>query len=119
MYRISVDSRLHRVEFTFVGAYSDAELDRFDREMMAGARKARGGAGHFDILADFTQTGVMPQKAAGDSQRRALWCRKHGLRKSANVTESALMKMQIERVARDSNVRCFRTRAEALAWLLA
>lgn len=117
MYRISVDTRLHRVVFSFSGAYSDDELDMFDRQMIASARKARGTAGFFDLMADFTESTVMPQKAASDSERRARWCREHGLRKSANVTTSALLKLQIERVTRDPNMRCFRTRIEALEWL--
>jgi len=117
MYRIAIDERRHRVEFTLSGVYSDDELNRFDRDMMTAARRARGSAGFFDIVADFTQSSVMPQKTAGDSERRAVWCREHGLRRSANITPSALMKMQIERVTRDPNMRCFATRAEALVWL--
>ncbi|HJQ17947.1 MAG TPA: hypothetical protein VJ859_13225 [Allosphingosinicella sp.] len=117
MYVIKIDPWRHRVEFAFSGVYSEVELNRFDRAMMAAALKAKGEADHFDIVADFSESSVMPQKHAGDSERRARWCKAKGLRRSANITPSALMRLQIERVTKDPDMRCFATRAEALSWL--
>lgn len=117
MYRIEVDEAAHRVIIEFSGGYADDEFDAFDAELHRAVARAKGSSACFDMIVDWARSEIMPQETSKDSERRVAWCLANGLRRSANITGSALMKMQLQRVAPDPRFRSFAARSEGLAWL--
>ncbi|RVT43488.1 hypothetical protein [Sphingobium algorifonticola] len=117
MVQVIINKAAHRVEIAFKDGYSKAALAGFDTQLRAAASLAKGHGSWFDILADFSDFGVMPQDTTDDGHARIAWCMANGLRRSANVTGSTIMKMQIERLAPDPRFQYFRTREQAAAWL--
>jgi hypothetical protein len=116
MENITADASKHRVNIEFVGTYS-GDIARFSEEIKSKARIAKGGGQHFDMISDFTQSHVIPQNLAGASAEVAEWCGDNGLRKSANVVNSMLLKLQLDRLTPDGRFKTFLSREEAEAWL--
>ncbi len=70
------------------------------------------------MISDFSRSMVMPQDIAHESKNLAIWLIENGLRKSANILQSATQRMQIARVTqRDEKFAYFTSREEAAAWL--
>ncbi|NQZ45930.1 MAG: hypothetical protein HRT63_00170 [Erythrobacter sp.] len=98
--------------------YQDHDRPQFTRDFQAAVLCVKGGADHFDILADFSGSMVMPQDIATDSMTLAQWLVANGLRRSANVSQSVTQQMQVRRVtANDAHFQMFPTRTIAEAWL--
>ncbi len=98
--------------------FGDHDRNAFMRDMKQAALNVRALEGYFDILADFSNSIVMPRDIADDSEDMAAWFISNGLRRSANVSQSVTQQMQIRRVTRhDTKFAIFRTRAEAESWL--
>lgn len=116
MDEVKADSSKHRVEVIFAGAYS-GEIAEFTDKLKDGARVAKAGGRHFDMLTDFTQSPVMPQTLLGGAADAISWCAENGLRKAANVVSSMLMKMQLDRLTQDEKFKTFLDREEAEKWL--
>ena len=117
MYSIFVNERASRVDIFFVGMTEPEEFITFDQNLRAAAIKARGAGAYFDLIVDFSEAALMSQEMAVDTQGTIAWCIANGLRKSANLTTSALMKMQVQRVSSNDRFRTFGSRADAEAWL--
>ena len=117
MYEIAVDEEAHRVDIRFVGMSTPEEFIAFDRHLRAAAIQAKSAGAHFDLIVDFSKATLMTQEIAVDSQGTIAWCVANGLRKSANLTTSALMKMQVQRVSSNDRFRMFGSRVDAEAWL--
>ena len=98
--------------------YEDHDGPRFVKELQSAALSVKGSGDHFDILADFSNSIVMPQDVANDSEAIAQWLLENGLRRSANVSQSITQHMQVKRVTKkDDKFGLFATRAEAEKWL--
>ena len=98
--------------------YEDHDRPQFQRDMKLAALSVKGGHGHFDILADFSNSMVMPRVIANDSEDMAAWFITNGLRRSANISQSVTQQMQIRRVTRqDERFGLFSTREEGERWL--
>lgn len=117
MYRITAVPAEHRVDVDFIGNYADIDQTAISRELRAEILKVKGDFGYFDLLVDYRQTHVMPQAQTGNGRQEIEWCLANGLRRSANVMNSALVRMQIQRLTANHRFQMFATRAEALAWL--
>ena len=88
--------------------YQDHDRPQFTRDFQAAVLCVKGGADHFDILADFSGSMVMPQDIATDSMTLAQWLVANGLRRSANVSQSVTQQMQVRRVtANDAHFQMF------------
>ncbi len=117
MYKIEKDLLKQRLTLT-LDRYSDHDRMQFHDDMKQAALEIMRIKGHFDILADFTDSIVMPRDIAEDSEDMASWFVLNGLRRSANISQSFTQKMQIGRVTRrNDRFRIFTTRIEAEAWL--
>jgi hypothetical protein len=110
------DAQKRRVEVTFVGHYS-GDMNKFSNDIKANARAAKAGGRYFDILSDYRQTHVLPQQLLAESTELIQWCVDNGVRKSASVVSSILLKMQLERMTPDEGFKVFLSRDEAIAWL--
>lgn len=117
MVQVITHHELHLVEFVFDDGYSSVSMAGFSELMRTAAQAVKGSGDYFDILADFRRYGVMPQGTSNDSIEQIEWCLANGLRKSANITTSAIMKLQIQRLSPSPRFWFFTTREEALAWL--
>jgi hypothetical protein len=117
MYCIDTIPSKSRLLMTFED-FANLDFEMFMRDAQAATLQAKGASRHFDILADFSDTMVMPQNIARGSQDIACWFLENGLRRSANVMQSITQRMQIQRVTdRDTKFAYFETHAEAQAWL--
>lgn len=117
MHHLVVDPHKRLVRFALIGFLDEAASEAFDADLRAAVRDLTASGPSFDILADLREHILMHQSEAGKSRERMKWLVDHGLRKSANIMTSALVKMQIERLASNPRFRYFATEEEALAWL--
>ena len=117
MYTIDKVPSKHRIVIEF-DKYHDHDQMKFLDDLQAAALSVRSVDRQFDMLADFTQSMVMPQDIAKDSVSLSDWLIKNGMRRSANMTQSMTQRMQISRVT-DQSARFgyFATRAEGEHWL--
>lgn len=117
MYEIRRDYKRRRIVVLLDG-YEDHDRPQFQHDVKAAALSVKGGADHFDILADFSNSSVMPRAIADDSEDIAVWFLENGLRRSANVSQSITQRMQIRRVTEHNDLfAMFGSRAEAERWL--
>jgi hypothetical protein len=117
MYKIERVPSKHRVEM-FLDNYEGHDQQRFLREVQQTAISVRNTDGSFDVLADFTESIVMPQEISQESADLAAWLVTNGMRRSANIIRNATQRMQIKRVtAHDERFGYFENRAEAETWL--
>lgn len=117
MYEIEKDPVKRRVILR-LDKYEDHDSPRFIHDLQHAALSVKGADPTFDILADFSDSMVMPQHIAQESADIAAWLMANGLRKSANVSRSVTQKMQVRRVThQDKRFGLFETRADAEAWL--
>jgi len=117
MHSIEKLTSKHRIVIQF-GSYVDHDPDAFAIELKQAAFDVKGSLGEFDILADFTESMVMPQDAAKSSEDVISWCLANGMRKSANVIQNVTQRMQVKRVTeQDPRFGYFGTREQAAEWL--
>lgn len=117
MYQITADPANHRLDVDFIGDYADIDQADFSRALRAEALKVKGSGRYFDLLVDYTRIHVMPKEETEHGREEIQWCLANGLRKSANVMNSAIMKMQIQRLTANDRFQMFGSRADAIAWL--
>ncbi len=117
MYIIEKDYAKRRLVF-LLDRYQDHDRPQFQRDVKDSALKVKGRHDHFDILADFSNSMVMPRAIADDSEDIATWLVENGLRRSANISRSVTQRMQIRRVTdHDARFAMFATREEGERWL--
>ena len=117
MYEIERQPSKHRVLIKF-DSYADHDRIKFIVDLQEAALSVRSADRHFDMLADFTESIVMPQPIAKDSITLSDWLVQNGLRKSANVMTSITQQMQVQRVTeRNEKFGYFETRTAAERWL--
>ena len=118
MYKIEADFEKHCV-MILISNSDDEEPAAFAADMKRAASAIRQKNPYFDILADHTQASmVIPQERMGSVNALVEWCDANGLRKSANIVDSFVQRMQLKRVtANNPSLGYFKTRAEAEAWL--
>ena len=117
MYTIEEVPAKNRIVVIF-DRFEDHDRTQFISDIQRAALKVRSSERHFDMLADFTQSMVMPQPIAKDSITLSDWLLENGLRKSANIMVSITQRMQVARVTdHDKRYDFFETRAEGERWL--
>ncbi len=118
-YTINIDYAKHRVEVTMYAYQNDTK--KFFAEFQHAAIQAKGGGKSFDCAVDFTQMSgvspVMPQNISHESNVISEWSIAHGMRRSANILNSVLFKMQLHRNVTGDHFATFSNRADAEAWL--
>jgi hypothetical protein len=118
-YVMTVDRAKHRVEIEFHSYGGDT--DAFFADLKAAVVQAKGITTQFDIMTDFTKmqqiSPVMPRGVADTSTDLNKWVVENGLRKSASIMGSALLKLQLQRVAETDKLAIFDNHDDAEAWL--
>lgn len=116
-YSITRETARNRVIIVYQGP-RDYPLEEFWEEFKEAVHFAKCAKPYFDTLVDHTQSTVLPHDRSKKGQEMAVWCRENGLRRSANVVPSAVMRMQMQRITgRGEEFAFFDTREEAEAWL--
>ena len=117
MYSIMPIRAKNRVVVVFVNDFEHGQAI-FNTELKNAVKEVRAEDRHFDLLVDFSTAPVMSQDRAGQGGEMINWCLANGLRKSANVMDTVLQRMQVKRVsANDDKFQYFTSYAEAEAWL--
>lgn len=116
-YSISRDVTKGRVIVTFDGPRT-YPIDKFWEAFTEAVQFAKCARPHFDVLLDHSRATIMPPERTQKSEEMAIWCVENGLRKSANIVPSAVLRMQLQRVTKNEEpFGFFETQAEAEAWL--
>ncbi|MEP3052222.1 MAG: hypothetical protein ABJP48_05695 [Erythrobacter sp.] len=117
MYKIHPQIQKNRVLIVFDGEF-DYDQTEFAEEIKKAVLTVRSTEREFDLLADYSKVTVMDQSRASRSEEIVAWCVDNGLRKSANVMNSALQRIQIKRLASQNDKwKFFETLSEAEMWL--
>ena len=117
MYAIEENYAKRRLVL-LLGQYKDHDRAQFQQDMKVAALNVKGRHDSFDILADFSNSMVMPRDVADDSEDIAAWLIANGLRRSANISQSVTQQMQIRRVTKQNDrFAMFATREEGERWL--
>lgn len=117
IYRIDRQSAKNRVIISFDGP-RDYVVEEFWNEFQEAVQFVKSARSDFDVLVDHSKSTLMSPERTAYTEDMARWCSENGLRKSANIVPSPVMRMQLERVtARDKPFGFFATREEAENWL--
>ncbi|MEP2735126.1 MAG: hypothetical protein ABJP34_02420 [Erythrobacter sp.] len=117
MYRITRNTALNRVTVTYDGP-CNYSVYVFWKELTEAVQFAKCAGEHFDVLVDHTATSIMSPERTAKSEDMAPWCIKNGLRKSANIVPSAVVRMQLQRMTgNNEQFSFFETLREAEEWL--
>ena len=116
MFEYRVDRSKSRFTLIFsVDFNHDGEAAH--RGLHEAATQAKADTGYFDMIVDMTQVSVAPQYKAGSGGEMIAWCIENGLRRAAFVTESAVMKMQLNRLSgRSDQLAFFANSVAATRW---
>ena len=120
-YTVCVDRPRLLIRATLHGLWQLGTLERFRREMeRALAELATTGAtpDRFRLLVDLRDHGVQPREVAQAIQAQLTHHASAGPH-AILVSQSALHKMQVQRMGATLNAAYFADEAAALAWLLA
>lgn len=116
-YSISRDVMKSRVIITFDGP-RNYPIDAFWDEFMESVQFAKCARPHFDVLLDHSRATLMPPERTPRSEEMAIWCIENGLRKSANIVPTEVLRMQLQRVTKhEEHFGFFETLEEAEEWL--
>ncbi len=117
MYTIQRDTSKSRLIVALNGTW-DYDGSMFWEDFQEAAHYAKCARAHFDVLFDHTLKPILPQHRTEKGTIMAVWCLENGLRKSANIVPSTIMRMQLQRITdRNAQFDYFKTREEAEAWL--
>lgn len=117
MYTITRDTSKSRVIIAHDGP-RDYPIEIFWQEFKEAVHFAKCARPFFDVLVDHSRTTILPQDRTKNGEAMAIWCLENGLRKSANVAPSAIMRMQLQRITdRNPQFAYFETRKGGERWL--
>ena len=117
MYTLRLTPAHNRVELSFSG-HMMQDAEGLFTELTEAALRVRGNSGDWDVLADYSDTPVLPQDRAQNTARILGWCLAHGIRRIAVVSRSVTQTMQLQRLARQNPVvQIFEQRSHAIDWL--
>ena len=117
MYSLAREPKRNRVTLSFSG-HMTQDATAFFEELTTVAKSVRAPDGGWSMLVDFSDTPVMTQERANNTERIFDWCMANGIRKIAFVLHSATQHMQIRRVtAKSPVVEVFDTCIQAETWL--
>lgn len=117
MYSIITEPERNRLTIAFAGRM-EQDPAAFFEELTSAVQRVRERQSAWDLVADFSDTPVMPQDRAQNTIRIFAWFMDNGLRKGSCVLQSVTQKMQIARVTeRNDAVKFFETREAAERWL--
>jgi len=117
MYRVTADPEKRLIRFDISGYSDAAESERMYEAVKEAVGKLNMAGSGFNVLADLREAHVIPSENMERTTRFTQWLLNNGLRKSANVTTSTLIKMQLTRMTRDPRFGFFTSEEEALEWL--
>ncbi len=117
MHLIDRDTKNSRVTLTFIGEMKQ-DPKAFFAEFVSASQSVRNADGEWDLLLDFSQTHVMPQERAANTQKIFDWCLENGIRKTAFIMQSITQRLQIQRVTeRHPKIEFFESASAAADWL--
>lgn len=119
MHRIETDHKRKILRIT-VHSFLNVQEGKVVMARIVDEMRLLKGQG-FSALVDFREAGVLPPEIADLWVEVGKQAREQGLKKSARLVTSALMKAQVNWVGREAHnsdvVRNFTDEAEALKWL--
>ena len=116
-YEIHIDRPHRLLRVSFSGLPDADTFEAYFRDVKRHISDLTGDGGWFDFLFDLRETQVLEQQSLPQLQARARWYVDHGLRRSAMIVTSALLRMQTQRVAVDDRFQHFTSEVEAMEWL--
>ena len=122
-YTIDVDENARLVRLALFGLWDLETLDRYAKDVWQAFSRAEAAGiapERFRVLIDLTQHGVQPREVAERIQRQLAVGISPASRHAVLVSESALHKIQAQRVGAHLSGVFFASREEdAMTWLLA
>ncbi|PRQ07893.1 STAS/SEC14 domain-containing protein [Enhygromyxa salina] len=120
MYEIKTDTAEHIIEFFLAGLVRHAEIDQFVTELERATRAFAGS--EIKIKADLRAFSPASQDVANKIKAVQEFGLRHGVTRVAEIVESDIVALQLNRVARESGthsiLRRFWEDESALAWLV-
>ena len=120
LFRIDVDQRQSLVRLTLFGQWDVVTVDRYAaaaQDAFATLTEAGTPLDRCKALIDLRQHGVQPREVTERIQRWISLDLSEGARHAVLLSESALHRMQAQRVGSTLGAAFFSDEAEALAWL--
>ncbi len=117
MFQFESDGANARFVMILSGDYShDGEAAH--RGLHKAAAEAMTDTDWFDMIVDMTDIWTAPTDRVNSGASMIQWCVANGLRRGAFVTKSAILRLQLKRISRNSErLAYFETRDEAERWL--
>lgn len=98
MYKVSYDTSKNRIYGELEGFLALDEAKKYNSELMALIGKARPG---FTAIFDIANLKVLPQEVTDEISSGKKYAVEKGLKKSALIMNSAILKMQVNRVLKN------------------
>lgn len=107
-----------RIMTVVEGMWNDQQLAMAGETFRTAVQRFARAAKPFDILSDLSAFSVQQKQVAEGMGALIDYANAHGLRRSANVVSSALLRLQMQRLfGTNPRFRVFDDRALAVAWL--
>ncbi|HMB52406.1 MAG TPA: hypothetical protein VKU40_03760 [Thermoanaerobaculia bacterium] len=100
-----IDEKPYGFKVTFHGFMQGEDVERFNSEMKRNADRQRED---FAVLVDLRETRTFPPEAQMGLMEIINYCRERGMNRNAVVVNSAITKIQANRLAKEGNVEHIR-----------
>lgn len=100
-----VEEKPYGFQVTFEGFLQGEDVERFGGQM---AKAVERQSGDFAVLVDLREMRTFPQEAQQKLMEVILYCRERGMNRNAVVVNSAITKIQANRLAKETQVEDIR-----------
>ncbi|MEM8726061.1 MAG: STAS/SEC14 domain-containing protein [Pseudomonadota bacterium] len=118
-YSVQVDEARSELHFKTSGLFDDATMDAFLHEVAKAAGPLLVQKGKIRAFGDLTEYVTQTREIGAKMAETLLKAEANGIEKTAIVIDSAILKMQYQRVSEGRNVEIFSNTNDALSWLRA
>lgn len=96
-----IEKRPYGFKISFEGFFQGQDVDRFAADMK---RQVAGKSGEFAVLVDLQQSRTFPPEAQAGLMEIIGYCAEKGMNRNVIVVNSAISKIQANRLAREAGV---------------
>jgi len=100
-----IDEKPYGFKVTFHGFMQGEDVERFNKEMKRNADRQHG---EFAVLVDLRETRTFPPEAQIGLMEIINYCRERGMNRNAVVVNSAITKIQANRLAKEGSIEHIR-----------
>lgn len=100
-----IDEKPYGFKITFHGFMQGEDVERFNTEMKRNADRQRED---FAVLVDLRETRTFPPEAQIGLMEIINYCRERGMNRNVVVVNSAITKIQANRLAKEGNIQHIR-----------